>query len=516
MTASLPKLKILAVDDSRSNLQLLKAMLHELGHEVVTASDGQEALALFESAAPDLVFMDIIMPLMGGLEAAEKIRALPSEQWVPIIFLSALDRDENLVGGLEAGGDDFLSKPVNFVVLQAKVRSMQRMLGLQHAAHDSLRHLQTVSDNVLEAIITTDSTATITSCNRATEDLFGWRAADLIGQNVRLLCPEPQRSEHDRYVREYTDGGPPRIIGTAREVIAERRDGSQFPAELRVSEVRRFGQRMFIGVISDISERHRVLKLQRENAARLQSYYERSEAERALAVSLMERQLMRRGLDDAALACWLMPAQKFSGDALAAARTPDCRLCVLLADATGHGLAASISTLPLLTLFYRLAPEGVPLAEMVREINQQLRDTLPVGHFVGATLACLDFAAQRAEIWVGGMPPASLIDGAGRLVQSFAARELPLGIVDSSQIDCRPETFTWSAAQQLVLCSDGLLEAENAAGEPFEQRRLLAALAGAPAAARQPAVQAALAAHLGSAAAQDDVSLMLIDCPAAG
>lgn len=510
----LPKLKILTVDDSRTNLQLLQAFLQKLGHTTVAAENGEVAVAQYEEHRPDAILMDIMMPVMGGLEATKRIRALPSERWVPVIFLSALDRDENLVGGLEAGGDDYLSKPINFVVLEAKVRSMQRMLALQQTAHDALRHLRTISDNVLEAIVTIDADATITSCNRSAEDLFGWRTQELIGRNVSVLCPEPYRSRHDDYVREYVSGGPPRIIGTTREIPAQRQDGSIFPAEIRISEVRLKDRRMFIGVIRDISERHRSESLLRDNAERLQRYYEQTEEEKALAMSLMERQLMRRGLDDSALDYWLSPAQNFSGDALAAARAPDGRLYALLADATGHGLAAAISTVPLLTLFYRLVPSGAALSAILAEINQQLRDALPVGHFVGATLVCLDPAQRRGEIWVGGMPNACLVDVAGDVLREFTARELPLGIVDSREIDCRPDVFEWRAPAQLVLYSDGLLEAEAPDGTRFGRERLLAALAGTAPAARRDAIQAALLGHLAEAPAQDDVSLLLLDCPA--
>ena len=91
---------------------------------------------------------------------------------------------------------------------------------------------------MLEAIITIGTDAVIVNCNRAVELLFGWKPAELLGQNVNVLCPEPYHSEHDGYIRDYVDGGPPRIIGTSWEVPARRRDGSTFAAELTVSEVR--------------------------------------------------------------------------------------------------------------------------------------------------------------------------------------------------------------------------------------------------------------------------------------
>lgn len=510
---ALQKLRVLTVDDNRTNLQILQVFLKKLGHEAITAEDGAQAVAQFIKHDPDLILMDIMMPVMDGLEATRQIRAIPCERWVPIIFLSALDRDENLVGGLEAGGDDYLSKPLNFVVLEAKMRSMLRTLRMQQQVSDALRRLKTISDNVLEAIITIDSEGSIVSCNNAIENLFGWQPLDLIGKNVNVLCPEPFKSEHDNYLREYISGGPPRIIGTTREVPAQRRDGSVFPAELAVSEVRLEQKRMFIGVLRDISERKRSEALLRENAERLQTYHDATEAENQLARALIERHLMRVELDDPLVNYWLTPAQNFSGDVLAACRSKNGRLYALVADATGHGLTAAISTLPLLTLFYQMAPEDIPLSVIVGEINQHLRDSMPVGRFVGLVIACIDTKVGKGEIWVGGMPDAVLLDEHGREINRFSSHELPLGIVDSGQMDVTPAMFEWRLPCQLVLCSDGLLEAENEAGDQFGEARLMAAMKGEIQGGRRDAVQNALTDHLGSACAQDDISLLLVSCP---
>lgn len=509
-----PRLRILTADDNRTNLQILQVFLRKLGHDAIPAENGELAVQAFVEHRPDVVLMDIMMPVMDGLEATRRIRAMPGDRWVPIIFLSALDRDENLVGGLEAGGDDYLSKPINFVVLEAKLRSMQRMLMLQNSVADSLRRLQTISDNVLEAIITIDTTATIISANYAVGPLFGWQPEELVGHNVKVLCPEPYRSEHDTYVNSYVAGGPPRIIGSVREVPAARRDGSIFNAELTVSEVRLEHKRMFIGVIRDISERKRAESRLRENAERLQRYHEASEAENAFATTLISRQMLRADLNDPLVTYWLAPAQNFSGDVLAACRSHNGRLYALVADATGHGLTAAISTLPVLTLFYKLAPNDPPLNALIGEINQHLRESLPVGRFVGVAMACLDTRNQRGELWIGGMPDALQLDDDGRIVQRFASKNLPLGIVDNSQLDLVSEQFSWRDSAQVLLCSDGLLEAENTAGAPFGEHALMKAIASETPGGRRSAIQDSLIAHLGECSAQDDISLLLLSCPA--
>jgi len=124
-------LKILVVDDTPTNVKQLEAVARKLGHDVVVAADGGEAVAQFLSQAPDLVFMDIMMPKVDGIEAVRRIRALPSDRWVPIIFFSALDSLADILRGLDAGGDDYLVKPANLQVIRAKINGYARALAMQ-------------------------------------------------------------------------------------------------------------------------------------------------------------------------------------------------------------------------------------------------------------------------------------------------------------------------------------------------------------------------------------------------
>ena len=513
MTPMTKRLRILAVDDNRTNLHILQVFLKKLGHEIILAENGQEAVDKFESERPDIILLDIMMPIMDGFEAARRIKAHTTERWVPIIFLSALNRDENLLEGLEAGGDDYLTKPINFIVLEAKLRSMQRSLDLQQQSIDALNRLKTISDAVLEAIITIDTKGCIRSCNLATERVFGWLPEELEGLNVNVLMPEPFHSNHDAYISNYVQGGPPKIVGLEREVVGLRKDGSTFPAELGVSEIRLDSARMFVGVVRDISDRKRAEQKLRENAELLTAYYERSESEQQLAMKLVQKQLHRPGLKDPRLHYRVIPAQHFSGDVVAAARSPDGLLYAMLADATGHGLAAAISVIPCLSIFYGMTVQNRSLREIILEINQQMRESMPVGRFVAATFVCLDEKAMAGQIWVGGTPAAYLFDRWGRVSREFASTRIPLGIVDNREIDPGATEFAWEKENQLILCSDGLLEAENAEGKQFGTAGLANATANTSPGQRFQAIQTALATHLGKTMAADDISIMVIDGP---
>lgn len=119
--------RVLIADDSDVDRKLLSRIVRNQGNQVLEAASGEEAVAGFHSFYPDIVLLDVLMPGIGGREAARQIKAAAGEDLVPIIFLTSLTEARDLAECLESGGDDFLSKPYNPVVLQAKVRSFIRM-----------------------------------------------------------------------------------------------------------------------------------------------------------------------------------------------------------------------------------------------------------------------------------------------------------------------------------------------------------------------------------------------------
>jgi two-component system, HptB-dependent secretion and biofilm response regulator len=507
-------MKVLAVDDNRTNLHILQVFLKKLGHQVIVAENGEEAVHRFQAESPDLVLLDIMMPVMDGFEAARRIKAMNRDRWTPVIFLSALNRDENLVEGLDAGADDYLTKPINFVVLEAKLRSMQRSLAMQQASIDALRRVQAISDNVLDAIVTTDEDGVIVSLNQATERIFGWPSAELLGRNITLLLPaHSAQSISDSTACQTPSSTLPQQLGIESEVEARRKEGEIFPATIALSELTLDNQKMLIGVIRDISERKDTEKKLRQNALQLQHYFDQTQVEQHLTLRLMEKQLHRDGLQDSRLRYKVIPAEHFSGDIVAASRSPEGRFYALLADATGHGLTAAISVLPVLALFYRMTKLNSSIREIVLELNQQLKESMPIGRFVAATIVCLDEISQEGEIWVGGTPESYLFDRSGSVVQTFPSNNLPLGIVSSEELGSQPQRFSWGKENQLLMLSDGLIEACNPDGAQFGGEGIMSAVAHTSPKDRFAKIEEALIRFQNGALASDDISMMLIDCP---
>ncbi len=123
----------------------------------------------------------------------------------------------------------------------------------QSELRDSNERLRAILETAVEGIITIDERGTIESFNRAAEKIFGYRASEAIGQNVKLLMPEPFRHGHDGYLKNYRHTGHAKIIGIGREVVGRRKDGTIFPMDLSVSEVRLAKCRMFTGFVRDIT-----------------------------------------------------------------------------------------------------------------------------------------------------------------------------------------------------------------------------------------------------------------------
>lgn len=122
---------VLVVDDSATIRKAMEAAVRAMKMEPLLAESGERALELFEQRAPSLVLLDVMMPGIDGYETARRMRAARPDAWVPIIFLSSSEFDQDLERAIESGGDDYLVKPVSAVVLSAKVRALRRLEEMQ-------------------------------------------------------------------------------------------------------------------------------------------------------------------------------------------------------------------------------------------------------------------------------------------------------------------------------------------------------------------------------------------------
>jgi len=127
--------RILVADDTPANVRMLEKRLQHNGYDVVVARDGEEALAVAHATHPDLILLDIMMPKVDGIAVCRRLKSDPAFPFTPIIMVTALADSKDVVAGLEAGGDDYLTKPVDQQALVARVRSMLRIKAL----HDTVQ-----------------------------------------------------------------------------------------------------------------------------------------------------------------------------------------------------------------------------------------------------------------------------------------------------------------------------------------------------------------------------------------
>src|SRR5215469_6512362 len=163
---------ILVVDDVPDNVDILQMRLEAQNYEVATAVDGLEALEKVYALLPDLVLLDVMMPRLDGIETVRRLKADASLPFIPVILVTAKAEASDVISGLEAGGDDYLTKPVDHAALSARVRAMLRIKAL----HDTVQQ----------------QAAELAGWNRTLEERVAAQLAEIekVGRLKRFLAPQ--------------------------------------------------------------------------------------------------------------------------------------------------------------------------------------------------------------------------------------------------------------------------------------------------------------------------------------
>ena len=148
------KFRILVVDDVPVNIQLQRAYLEAMGYEVLEAEDGVQALEIAHKDRPDLILLDVMMPNMNGFEVCRRLKNDPATQFIPVVMVTALNEVSDRIRGIEAGADDFISKPFNKLELLARVRSLLRVKQLHDELEEKVRELEKAREKLQELAIT--------------------------------------------------------------------------------------------------------------------------------------------------------------------------------------------------------------------------------------------------------------------------------------------------------------------------------------------------------------------------
>ncbi len=239
--------RILVVDDIESNVRLLEAKLSAEYYEVLTASDGPTALAIAASEQPDIILLDVMMPGMDGFQVCRRLKDDPETRHVPVVLVTALDGRADRVAGLEAGADDFLTKPIDDVMLFARVRSLTRL----KAVIDELRAREASGRRM---------------------GVIAGAASRLGGSGGRILIVDDNVRQAERVAAELAVEHRPVVESEAYKAVLTARgpvdlvivnanakafDGLRFAAQLRSDEATRS---LPVLAIADFDERQKAVK----------------------------------------------------------------------------------------------------------------------------------------------------------------------------------------------------------------------------------------------------------------
>ncbi len=237
------------------------------GYPVLIIGAGRGGSALLEMFMEDNLVKVVAMvdtnPEAAGLQLAKKVgiptynnasEALQACKGYADCIVYNLSHDDSIAAeAARIFGDKRVASGPEVKLFWQMVTNLKQVKGELEKSQDQL---QSIIQNVMDGIITIGESGEIKGFNPAAEQIFGYSQEEVLGNNVKMLMPEPDRSQHDAYIRRYLLSGQGKILGVrGREVTGLRRNGEQFPLEISISEMLLGGQRYFIGIVRDITER---------------------------------------------------------------------------------------------------------------------------------------------------------------------------------------------------------------------------------------------------------------------
>jgi two-component system, LuxR family, sensor kinase FixL len=248
-------------DEAKS---ILKDALIRRQHLVEVMEPGNDALNLLERERYPLIILSDFSE--EALQFSRNIRAREQGKRYTIFAVIGKEQLDHVYRLLDADVDQYIVESlydeqrldVRLAFAEKVARNKEGQFLIEQKLRESEARARSILNTTVDAIITIDDRGTIRTFNRAAEKLFKYDASEVIGKNVKVLMPQPYRREHDDYMHNYHSTGHRKIIGIGRDVTGKRKDGSTFPMYLAVSEVNVNGQRLYTGIIRDITEQRRL------------------------------------------------------------------------------------------------------------------------------------------------------------------------------------------------------------------------------------------------------------------
>ncbi|MCC5940193.1 MAG: PAS domain S-box protein [Balneolaceae bacterium] len=254
----------LIVGKKEESKTILSDALQRRNHTFVVNEPGKDALDLLDQKHFSLIILSDYSE--EGLAFCRQVRARSNGRKFTIYAVITASQVDQLYTLLDADVDQYMLESlfdeqrldVRLSFAEKLARNKEGQYLIEQKLRESEARARSILKTTVDAIITIDEQGTVKTFNRAAEELFKYNSSEVIGKNVHVLMPQPYRREHDGYIENYHNSGNPKIIGIGREVTGKRKDGSTFPMYLAVSEVNVNGQRLYTGIIRDITEQRRL------------------------------------------------------------------------------------------------------------------------------------------------------------------------------------------------------------------------------------------------------------------
>lgn len=256
---------VLVVDDDAMMRMLMRASLEQAGFSVIEAADGGEALTVFADGNPDIILLDVQMPVLNGFEVCRTVRAQVNDRNIPVLMVTGLDDTESVNRSYEAGATDFITKPINWANLGYRVRYMLRSARLFNDLNESKERLASTQqrESMLGRIINASSnellvfhaeTLNFVEANEGAQRNLGYDMQELGLRTPLDIMPGMSRPELDSLLQPLRDGTQNQVVFEARH---HRKDGSHYCVQISLQLCRTEQPQVFFEVIQDITERKR-------------------------------------------------------------------------------------------------------------------------------------------------------------------------------------------------------------------------------------------------------------------
>ncbi len=287
---------ILIVDDLPAMSQLIARLLSSDGYRLEFAYNGAEALQKAEALSPDLILLDVMMPDIDGFEVCRRLRATPRLAEIPVIMVTALDDRASRIRGLEAGADDFVSKPFDQAELRARARAITRLNRYRRLLAERARYERLIELSP-DGIFIMDRAGQVRLVNPAMLRMLGSDdEAEVLNLPAEGLLAPSERDKGRQAIEASSNGQMQKHL----ESRFVRRDGSQFPVEINVGRFEWDGEEMMQVIVRDITDRKLAEEALRQ---RNQELALRNRASQRFVSSLDLHQVLSTVLDEVSMLC---------------------------------------------------------------------------------------------------------------------------------------------------------------------------------------------------------------------